>query len=215
MNQLKKSNYDKHPSITIEGHTCIEGWKNIVAKLEEACKRLQKGKIVITIECYPGVYTHEIAEALFQYIPGAKLFDAFTAMKTSDEIGKMVYPFVTDDPVFGYMTPLDLQDFFDVKKITSMQVQLNAVNEQICIIYGTGASLIAPKSNLLLYADMPRWEIQLRFRNNSISNMGAQNQDAEFSYLYKRSFFVDWRVCDRHKKTIMNDWDYVLDTTIP
>jgi len=215
MNHLKKSNYDKYPSIAIEGHTCIEGWKNIVAELEKACKKLNDEKIVIAIECYQGVYTHEIAEALFQYIPGAKLLDASSAMKTSDEIEKMVYPFVTDDPVFGYMAPLNLPDFFDAKKIASMQGKLDTVNEGICIIYGIGASLIAPKPNLLFYADMPRWEIQLRFRNKSIGNMGAQNQGAEFSYLYKRSFFVEWRVCDRHKKEIMNRWDYALDTTIP
>ena len=48
-----------------------------------------------------------------------------------------------------------------------------------------------------------------------MSNSGIENSNAEFSYQYKRSFFVDWRVCDRHKKALMNDWDYVLDTTIP
>jgi len=213
MNQLKKSNYDKYPSIAIEGHTCIEGWKNIVAKLDKACKNFHDKRIVVAIECYPAVDTNEIENALLQYIPGAILFDASTAMKTSNEIEKMVYPFVTDDPVFGYMAPLDLSDFFDAKKITSMQDKLNTVNEEICIIYGIGASLIVPKPNLLFYADMPRWEIQLRFRNKSVSNLGTQNPDAQFSYLYKRSFFVDWRVCDRHKKTIMNKWDYVLDTT--
>src|SRR5205085_1808229 len=68
--------------------------------------------------------------------------------------------------------------------------------------------------NILVYADMPRWEIQLRFRNNSISNLGDENASAEFSYQYKRGFFVDWRVCDRHKKSLMDKWDYVLDTTI-
>ncbi|MDQ2863084.1 MAG: mannose-6-phosphate isomerase, partial [Bacteroidota bacterium] len=212
---MKKSNYDKYPSVVIDGHTCIEGWTNIVAELEEECKKIHEEKIVIVIEYYPGVYLREIEEKFLQHIPGAILFDSSTAMKTNDEIEKMVYPFVTDNPVFGYMSPLNLPDFFDAKKIASMQEKLNAVNEGICIIYGIGASLISPKPNLLFYADMPRWEIQLRFRNKTIDNMGAQNQVAEFSYLYKRSFFVDWRVCDRHKKRIMNDWDYVLDTTIP
>jgi len=215
MDQMKKSNYDKYPSIAIDGHTCIEGWKNIVVEFEESCKKLHDKKIVIAIEFYPGVDTNEIEEKFLQHIPGVILFDASVALKTIDEIKKMVYPYVTDDPVFGYMTPLNLPDFFDGKKIASLRGQLNAVNEGICIIYNLGASLIAPKPNLLFYADMPRWEIQLRFRKKSVGNIGAQNQDAEFSYLYKRSFFVDWRVCDRHKKTIMNDWDYVLDTTIP
>ena len=29
---------------------------------------------------------------------------------------------------------------------------------------------------------------------------------------YKRAFFVDWRICDRHKKMLMAKVDYVLDT---
>ena len=215
MNQLEKSNYDKFPAIKIEGHACIEGWKDITAKLKIDFEQIRDKKIVMAIECYPGVNTNEIAEALMQYIPEAILFDVSIAMKTSDDIEKLVYPFVKDHPVFGFMSSLNLVDFFDVKKIASMQEKADEVKEGICIVYGIGASLISPKPNLLLYADMPRWEIQLRFRNNSIGNMGAQNQGAEFSYLYKRSFFVDWRVCDRHKKTIMNDWVYVLDTTIP
>lgn len=215
MNHLKKSNYDKYPAIKIDGYTCMEGWKDIILGLEKNYQRIQNNKIIIAIECYPGVYTDEIADAFLQFLPGAILFDTSVALKTSDEIEKMVYPFVTDDPVFGYLSPLNLTDFFDVKKITSIRDKLNAVNEEICIIYGLGASLISPKPNLLLYGDMPRWEIQLRFRNKSIGNIGAQNEDAEFSYLYKRSFFVDWRVCDRHKKRMMNDCDFILDTTIP
>jgi mannose-6-phosphate isomerase class I len=215
MNQLEKSNYDKFPAIKIEGHTCIEGWKKIDALLQNVCNKIQTEKIVIVIECYPGVYKNEIANAIGQYIPDAVLFDASDAMKNSAAIEKIVYPFVTEDPVFGYMSPLNLLDFYDAKKIASMQEKIRTINAGICIIYGIGASLISPKPNLLLYADMPRWEIQLRFRNKTIGNIGAQNQGAEFSYLYKRSFFVDWRVCDRHKKTMMDDWDYVLDTTVP
>ncbi|MDQ2863286.1 MAG: mannose-6-phosphate isomerase, partial [Bacteroidota bacterium] len=215
MNQLNQSNYDKFPTIKIDGYTCTEGWENITGKVLEACNKYQNEKVVIAIECYPGVYTHEIREQLQLHIPNAILLDASAAMQQNDEIEKMVYPFVTDDPVFGYMAPLNLTDFFDLGKVASMQKKLNAAKEGICIVYGIGASLIWPKPNLLLYADMPRWEIQLRFRNKSIGNVGAQNQNVEFSYLYKRSFFVDWRVCDRHKKTLMNDWDYVLDTTIP
>ena len=136
-------------------------------------------------------------------------------MLTVNEIEKMVYPFVTDDPVFGYMTPLNLSAFFSPKKIEALQDQLNSAAGGIYIVYGIGAALIAPAADLLVYADMPRWEIQLRFRNNSISNLGAQNEDDEFSYQYKRGFFVDWRVCDRHKKATMDRWDFVLDTTIP
>ncbi len=214
MNHSKKSNYDKFPNIKIDGQICIEGWKNIIDKLREIIKEKHSEKIVIAIECYHGVYTNEVFEKLQQGIPEALLLDASSCINESDEIEKMVHPFVTDDPVFGYMAPLNLTDFFSIKKIKALQNEINAADNGIYIVYGIGASIIAPAADLLFYADMPRWEIQLRFRSNRISNLGAQNQDAEFSYQYKRSFFVDWRVCDRHKKATMHKWDYVLDTTL-
>src|SRR5665647_502119 len=215
MNQLKKSNFDKFPRINIREHTCTEGWQNITDKLQTIIKEKQAEKIIIAVECYHGVYASELTEQLQKNIPSAELFDAATAMQSNEDIEKMVYPFVTDDPVFGYMAPLNLSDFFDAKKIAWLQNKVHSVEEGICIVYGIGATLISPMPDLLVYADMPRWEIQLRFRKNSISNIGAKNPDAEFSYQYKRSFFVDWRICDRHKKITMDHWDYVIDTTIP
>jgi mannose-6-phosphate isomerase class I len=212
---LKKSNFDKFPEVRISGHECIAGWQGISACLQRATDKIQREKKVVVIECYHGVYTNEIATHLRNNFPSALLIDAGSAMRSISEIDKLVYPFVTDDPVFGYMAPLNLIDFFDNNKIYSLQKKVNAVERGMVIIYGQGASLIAFSPDLIVYADMPRWEIQLRFRNNSISNLGSNNASAEFSYQYKRSFFVDWRVCDRHKLTLMHTWDYLLDTTIP
>jgi mannose-6-phosphate isomerase class I len=212
---LKKSNFDKFPDVRISGYECIAGWQGISACLQIATDKILREKKVVVIECYHGVYTHEIATHLRNNFPSSILIDAASALRSISEIDKLVYPFVTDDPVFGYIAPLNLIDFFDNNKIYALQKKVNAVERGMVIVYGQGASLIAFSPDLIVYADMPRWEIQLRFRNNSISNLGSNNASAEFSYQYKRSFFVDWRVCDRHKLTLMHTWDYLLDTTIP
>ena len=209
-----KSNFNKFPVVKIKGHTCITGWKNTTDALQNAIGKKQLNKAVIAVECYHGVDTNELKTALLQSFPAAELIDAASALKPSDEIEKMVYPFVTDDPVFGYMSPLNIAEFFDATIIASIQNNIANNNNELVIVYGTGATLIADKADVLVYADMPRWEIQLRFRKNSISNIGAENKEAEFSYQYKRAFFVDWRVLDRHKKTLMHAWDFMLDTTI-
>jgi mannose-6-phosphate isomerase class I len=211
---LKKSNFDKFPDIRVLGHECIAGWKRIADCIQSEIDKIHHEKIVVAIECYHGVYINEIATHLANHFPAAILIDAATAMRSISDIGKMVYPFVTDDPVFGYIAPLNLIDFFDITTIPAMQKKINAVEKDMVIVYGPGASLIALSPDIMVYADMPRWEIQLRFRNNSIGNLGANNASAEFSYQYKRSFFVDWRVCDSHKKNLMDSWDYILDTTI-
>lgn len=210
-----KSNFDKSPQVKIEGHRCITGWKNISDVLQAEIGTRQAAKTVVAIECYHGVYTNEIETQLKQSFGTASIINSSVALKSTADIDKMVYPFVTDDPVFGHISPLQLEDFFDHDIVASLQNLTNEDENNIVIVLGQGASLIAPTADILVYADMPRWEIQLRFRNNSVSNLGSENHDAEFSYQYKRSFFVDWRVCDRQKRNLMNKWNYVLDTTIP
>jgi hypothetical protein len=60
---------------------------------------------------------------------------------------------------------------------------------------------------------MPRWEHWQRFERDEVSNLGVDNAGLDASLQYKRSFFVDWRVCDKHKRRQMAEWDFVLDTT--
>lgn len=209
-----KSNFDKFPNVKITGHNCIAGWQNITDVLQKELNAKQNHKNIMVVECYHGVNTVELYNALQQAFSNALLIDTTTAFKPVDDVDKMVYPFVTDDPVFGYMAPLEIKDFFDNDAIVSLQNKIKSTENKTVIVYGIGASLIADKATILVYADMPRWEIQLRFRSNSVGNMASDNNTAEFSYQYKRSFFVDWRVLDRHKKTLIQQWDYLLDTTI-
>ena len=73
--------------------------------------------------------------------------------------------------------------------------------------------MLVPGADLLLYADMPRWEGQLRQRRGEADNLGTRNRGLKASLQYKRSFFVDWRIADRLKQATMARWDYLLDTT--
>jgi mannose-6-phosphate isomerase class I len=208
-----KSNFDKFPVVQIKAHSCAAGWEAIIKELMEAVTGKGSNKIVIAIECYHGVDENAIRNELKNAILNAEMVPAASALKPVDKIEEMVYPYVTDDPVFGYIAPLNIEDFFDAGAILGLQQKIEAENKEITIVYGTGASLITANADLLIYADMPRWEIQLRFRRNEISNLATENTTAEFSYQYKRSFFVDWRVLDRYKKILMDKWDFVLDTT--
>ena len=60
--------------------------------------------------------------------------------------------------------------------------------------------------------DLARWEAQQRQPRHEISNLGADSRELKPSLQYKRSFFIDWRVCDRLKSNTMDRWDYLLDT---
>jgi len=75
-----------------------------------------------------------------------------------------------------------------------------------------GVSAINPYPVLMIYADMARWEIQLRMRRNEVSNLGISNLDENIEGKYKRGYFVDWRVCDRLKREVMPESHFILDT---
>ena len=74
---------------------------------------------------------------------------------------------------------------------------------------------MAPHDALLVYADLPRWEAQQRQRRNEISNLGVENRTLKASLKYKRSYFIDWRVCDAVKRRTLSRWDFLLDSYTP
>lgn len=203
-----KSNFNKFPVIKVQNHTCITSWDNITEEIKKNTPRL------ITIECYPGVFIKEIITSVQELLHPELIIDTSDAMKPENEIATMVQQYVTDDPVFGYITPLELEDYFDSSKMAAFQQQADST-QGCTVIVGPGATLLARQPDLSLYADMPRWEIQMRFRNNTACNLGRTNYTDSFAYQYKHAYFVDWRVCDRHKKRILKTCHFVLDTTKP
>lgn len=211
---MEISNFDKYPAIRIDGFEGWSGWTSIVSAIEQQVAADGKKRTVVAVECYHGVQITELVAQLRKGFPTALIFETSNALLPEQAINEMVYPFVTDDPVFGYMSPLSLDQFFNTALLADMQKQIAAQETGLILVIGTGATLAIPEPELLVYADMPRWEIQLRFRRNETGNLGITNFADSFSYKYKRSFFVDWRVIDRHKLTLMDRWDFALDTTI-
>jgi len=66
----------------------------------------------------------------------------------------------------------------------------------------------------LVYADLARWEIQMRMRRHEVANIGVTNSHIDWMLLYKQGFFVDWRICDVLKRDLLDTIDWVLDTNI-
>ncbi|HYW94109.1 MAG TPA: mannose-6-phosphate isomerase, partial [Bacteroidales bacterium] len=190
----------------------INGWENISLRLKEDVIARAEKKTIIVVECYQGVHYKEIREGLVRELKPALLIESSEALLPEEEVRDLTFPDVTDDRVFGYMTRLELQSFFDHGKVNRLQKKAEENVKGIVLILGTGASLIVPNPGILVYADMARWEIQVRMRQNEVSNLGLQNEEEAFEAQYKRGFFVDWRVCDRHKKKLMPQWNYVLDS---
>jgi mannose-6-phosphate isomerase class I len=219
---LRTSNYDKFPVVKVkkEQDVCVEGWDRIVDELR--IRTTGKGKTILVIECYPGVNEAELLSSLNRLSPALTL-TASTAYKDEHCIREMVAPDVTDDRVFGYLTRLNMMDYLDVERLQELRKRIEGERSGIVLLVGTGATCIVagseedgiPENVILVYADLARWEIQLRMRRNEIGNLGVNNHQASFAEQYKHAFFVDWRVADRFKRALMHRWDYLLDTHLP
>lgn len=62
-----------------------------------------------------------------------------------------------------------------------------------------------------MYLDLARWEIQRRFARGA-TNWNTDNAQANKLAKFKQGFFVEWRMADRHKRSVMKTADYLLDT---
>ncbi|HYG24222.1 MAG TPA: class I mannose-6-phosphate isomerase [Verrucomicrobiae bacterium] len=213
---MKRSNYDKFPKINVPNGAgaCVEGWGQCARRLQQAVAKRDSSRTVIVVECYPGVNESEILNELKPHMPHAAWVRSSEAMLEPDRIDALIAPFLGgDDPVFGFLGGLTLPQFFEPAKLEHLRSQVAAARQGVVVVLGCGAALVTA-GDILVYADLPRWEAQARFRRNEASNLGASNQTLRTSLQYKRAFFIDWRVADRWKRPLIRRWDFLLDTTI-
>ncbi|MBC2173634.1 class I mannose-6-phosphate isomerase [Listeria booriae] len=203
------SHYDLKPELEIT--TQETGW-NGYENIAQALKKQISGRTVIAIECYPGVNNDEIATQLVPLLDPELTIQADDATLPVSEINALIKRTLTDDRVFGVMSHYELAEFFDPDKVAHYNEQIKAATRTI-VVYGTGATLLA-EADTLIYADITRWEIQCRFRNENMSNWKADNHNDDALRKFKRGYFFEWRIADRLKNRLHNSVDFLLDTNI-
>jgi mannose-6-phosphate isomerase class I len=198
--------YDALPAVRVTDSRAdvAEGWREVAAALAGRARR------VLAVECYPGVHVVEIEAAL----PTAAVVRTERALWPPDELDRRLEPYLGDDPVFGFLCPWDLDDFFVPELLELLREEVARARGGL-VVLGPGASLVARHADLLVYADVTRWEIQQRQRRHETGNLGAENAAAPAGRLYKRAYFVDWRAADRHRDALLDRVDYYLDSNVP
>ncbi len=213
---MSASSYDRSPTVQVRGHDAHvwQGWDAVRREIGRAARAVvhERGRTVVALECYAGVRESELKTELVRGLRPDHVLEARAALKTPSEIERLAAPYLGgDDPLFGRMAPLDLEDFLDPWRQDEIHRRIARL-KGLVVVLGTGATLCS-RPDIIIYADMPRWEGQLRQRRGEVSNLGVENAGTKASLQYKRSFFVDWRVCDRLKVATFDRWDYLLDTT--
>jgi len=207
----RTSNYDKRPCVLISTSSaqCCVGWREVISRLSSAST---ENRCVLCVECYPGVFERSIRSALEEGLRPSEIIYGPDLLKPPHSIDNMLGDVLGDDPVFGRMNDIALQAFFDEAKLSQARDKVLRWQSGLLLVIGTGAALVAPEPDVLVYVDMARWEIQGRQRRNQISNFGTDNLTDTPSRKYKRAFFVDWRAADRLKKQLLPKADFFLDT---
>ena len=165
------SNYDKFPSVRVPvgPESVWQGWREIVARI---AGEVARGAQEISVEIYPGVFEEQVLGAFVESLRPAHVFRTSDCWKTPTEIDAMVSNDLTDDPVFGRISRLNIEDFADPQRTAQLQ-QACRSTQGLTLILGTGTALVAPEPDVLVLADLARWEIQRRQRANQIGNFPA------------------------------------------
>lgn len=201
--------YDLKPEIFIEDyHATWEGYSQIKSALS-----FKNEKQVVAIECYPGVNLAELEQRLLNELPQALLICSDDFAYDAETLTAKIKDTLTDDRVFGVMSHYTLTDCFPKAEVEHIQTKI-AESNKLTIVYGTGATILAASPDVLIYADLTRWEIQCRYRKG-LANWRADNATEDALRKFKRGYFFEWRIADRLKQQLFQQVDFVLDTNIP
>ena len=185
----RRSNYDKFPVIAAgPASACGQGWMAIAERLQAPIAG--RALCVLCLECYPGVVEPEIEQDLSEALRPARVIHTSELYKSAAELAPHLG---NDDPVFGRMNDVEVKDLFASAELARVHEEAKKFGAGLLFVIGTGAALVVPDADLLVYADMPRWEIQLRQRRNEISNLARVYQPETQKLLRSRS----WRGCER------------------
>ena len=201
----ERSTYDKSPYIPVGDAGDVAVGADAIGAAIRAI-----GARVVAIETYPGVRTDDILP-IAQSLGAELVVDVATAYLTPAALNELVDEDLTDDPIFGRLTSRGIVDFFDPDALDALRSTVSAATGRV-VVFGTGATLVC-QPDLVVYADLARWEIQQRQRRGEIGNLAADNVGERASLLYKRSFFLDWRAADQLKTELLDRIDFFLDTT--
>ncbi|WP_303272599.1 class I mannose-6-phosphate isomerase [uncultured Alistipes sp.] len=201
---MRKSNYDKYPATGIEGDIVV-GWGDILRLFGSLLERHGR----LAIDCYVGVREEELLGQL-GHLGDVAVVNVRDLYHDESRVRAMTERFMTEDVLFGYVTNLELADYFDARKLSAAREDIASSSRPVVVV-GTGAGMVLPEAPLV-YADMARWELQQRFRRHEVRALGVDNRGEAVSLQYKRGYFNDWRVCDRYKDGLFHRVDYWLDT---
>ncbi len=203
------TNYRKNPVINVTSVTSkvMSGFDVIIEQLKKDLKTNR----VVAIETYPATNKQALIEGLKE-VGFDAVYDTDQANLSKDALDKYLYDDLTDDRVFGYFTHKTVEKLTDLEKFNALKEKINQEQGNVLLI-GLGSSRFVDNP-LIIFTSVTRWEIQTRYRNKSSDNYNAFNFGEDPLRMFKRGYFVDWRIADRYKDQLWDSIDYYMDSDV-
>jgi len=204
LNGEKASGYNLFPHFSLDVGKIHGGYESLAEWI--------LSKRTVKIDGYVGVDWEGIKARLNEVFAARGLrvnwvfaHDYFLPERQLDELVK---PFMgEEDSVWGRITSLELSQLYDLESLVGLQ---SDSDYDLNIFYGTGASLIR-EHHEIIYIDLPKNELLLRMRAGSAYNLGG-TRDADTTRMYKRFYFVDWIVLNKHKERLIHTISVYVDS---
>jgi mannose-6-phosphate isomerase class I len=195
--KLPAGTYDIYPAFPVASHAIGLGYDALASRIAAS------GARAVTLDGFCGVIwpnvLHHIHASLNKLGISTSFHSIDQALRPPEEIESMQRPFLGgSDPLFGKRYPGTMNDFFDPDRLEAIKPDASA---QLSVLYGTGAAL-ASWNAPLFYLDVPKNEVQFRSRAGQAVNIGASRTD-DPKAAYKRMYFVDWPVLNRHRARLL------------
>jgi mannose-6-phosphate isomerase class I len=201
--------YDIYPAFPVASHAIELGYDALASRIAAS------GARAVTLDGFCGVIWPNVLHHLHASLNKLGISTSFhsidQALRPPEEIESMQRPFLGgSDPLFGKRYPGTMSDFFDPDRLEAIKPDASA---QLSVLYGTGAAL-ASWNAPLFYFDVPKNEVQFRSRAGQAVNIGASRTD-DPKAAYKRMYFVDWPVLNRHRASLLPRIDTFVDEQRP
>jgi predicted NBD/HSP70 family sugar kinase/mannose-6-phosphate isomerase class I len=202
-----QGHYDVYPGFPVGSGKIHDGFESLAAWIAQ--------HKTVVIDGYMGVCWEQLTEGLNKNLlkrnKKVYWFHSDAAMKPEETLNELIAPYMGEkDSIFGKITDQALCDWFDTDKLQKISPDPEA---DINILIGCGAAL-AGWDAPVIYVDLPKNELQFRMRAGTAFNLGFGRQ-ADFREMYKQAYFIDWRVLDKHKASILRQIDVVVDGQRP
>lgn len=199
----RDTGYQIYPSHQLSTGKIHEGYRGLAEWIAS------QGTVIL--DGYVGLFWDQIMDRLLVELEQAgysvNCWRMEDFLKSEKDIERMVRPFLgASDSVWGTKADLNLADFYTLESLATLQPNPAT---QVNLVFGTGAALV--KWDVpVVYVDLPKNELQYRMRAGAITNLGATRGDT-MQNMYKRFYFVDWVVCNRHKESVLSRLSIIAD----